>query len=57
MVENNELQAKLVEMHSTLHKELYDNVLPFWEKHSIDEKNGGFFNNLDRDGKIYDKKK
>lgn len=35
-------------------KELHDNVLPFWLNHSLDKKNGGYFNNLDRDGKVYD---
>jgi len=34
--------------------ELVDNVLPFWLKHSRDEKNGGFFTCLRRDGSVYD---
>lgn len=32
-------------------------MLPFWLKHSIDSKHGGFFNNLDNDGKVYDTRK
>lgn len=34
--------------------ELVDNVLPFWLKHSRDEKDGGFFTCLRRDGSVYD---
>jgi len=34
--------------------ELLHNVLPFWEQHSIDAENGGFFTCLDRKGKVYD---
>lgn len=35
-------------------QELINNILPFWLKHSKDEKNGGFFSCLDRTGKVYD---
>jgi N-acylglucosamine 2-epimerase len=35
-------------------QELLDNVMPFWMKHSIDEKNGGYFNCLDRFGNVFD---
>lgn len=34
--------------------ELYDNVLPFWLDHSLDSEHGGYFNCLDRDGRVYD---
>ncbi len=34
--------------------ELLQNVLPFWLHHSRDEKNGGFFTCLNRQGKVYD---
>jgi N-acylglucosamine 2-epimerase len=37
--------------------ELFNNVIPFWEKHSVDYENGGFWNCLDRDGAKYDTKK
>jgi N-acylglucosamine 2-epimerase len=37
--------------------ELLKNVIPFWEKHSVDRVNGGFWNCLDRDGSTYDTKK
>jgi N-acylglucosamine 2-epimerase len=34
--------------------ELFDNVIPFWEKNSIDTECGGYFTCLDRRGKVYD---
>ncbi|SMO86071.1 AGE family epimerase/isomerase [Fodinibius sediminis] len=33
---------------------LLSDVIPFWEKHSVDEKYGGYFSCLDRDGTAYD---
>lgn len=38
-------------------KELTNNIIPFWEKHCVDEEFGGYFNCLDRDGSIYDTSK
>lgn len=35
-------------------QELLENVLPFWIKNSRDEKNGGYFTCLDREGKVFD---
>ena len=34
--------------------ELFERVLPFWERHSPDAVHGGYFNNLDHDGAVYD---
>ncbi len=34
--------------------ELLNNVIPFWEKHSLDWQQGGYFTCLDREGKVYD---
>jgi N-acylglucosamine 2-epimerase len=34
--------------------ELLQNILPFWLVNSLDEKNGGFFTCLSREGKVYD---
>ncbi len=34
--------------------ELLENVIPFWEKNSVDMVNGGFFTCLDRTGKVFD---
>jgi N-acylglucosamine 2-epimerase len=33
---------------------LLNNVLPFWETHSIDHEHGGFFTCLNREGYVYD---
>lgn len=33
---------------------LLNNVIPFWEKNSIDREHGGYFTCLDRKGKVYD---
>lgn len=33
---------------------LFNDVMPFWSKHSIDGQHGGFFTCLDRYGKVYD---
>jgi N-acylglucosamine 2-epimerase len=33
---------------------LLNNVIPFWEQHSIDWEQGGYFTCLDRHGKVYD---
>lgn len=35
-------------------KELLENVVPFWEQHSIDQEYGGFITCLERDGRPYD---
>ncbi|GMN10346.1 AGE family epimerase/isomerase [Croceitalea sp. MTPC9] len=35
-------------------KELHNEVIPFWEKHSLDKEFGGFFTCLTEKGKIYD---
>jgi len=36
---------------------LFEDVLPFWETHSPDDEHDGPFNNLDRDGAVYDSTK
>ena len=33
---------------------LLDDVLPFWERHSLDTRDGGFFSCLAREGSVYD---
>jgi N-acylglucosamine 2-epimerase len=33
---------------------LLDDILPFWQRHSVDREQGGFFTCLDRDGSVYD---
>jgi len=40
---------------SRLYKDaLLNNIIPFWERHSLDRTNGGYFTCLDREGKVYD---
>jgi mannose/cellobiose epimerase-like protein (N-acyl-D-glucosamine 2-epimerase family) len=34
--------------------ELTNNILPFWLRYSKDEKHGGYFTCLDREGNVYD---
>lgn len=34
--------------------ELVQNVMPFWEKYSLDKVGGGFFTCLDREGNVFD---
>lgn len=36
---------------------LYDDVIPFWEKHCVDRVHGGYHTFLDRDGSVYDTEK
>jgi N-acylglucosamine 2-epimerase len=36
---------------------LLNDVLSFWEKHSLDDQQGGYFTCLDRQGNVYDKDK
>lgn len=35
-------------------KTLLNNVIPFWEKYSLDMENGGYFTCLDREGNVFD---
>jgi N-acylglucosamine 2-epimerase len=34
--------------------ELLNNIVPFWQQHSVDREQGGFFTCLDQFGKVYD---
>jgi len=34
--------------------ELLEQIIPFWEKNSIDKEYGGYFTCLDREGSVYD---
>ncbi len=49
--------GKLQKYRELYHNELYQSVIPFWMHHSLDREHGGYFNCLDRDGKVYDEKK
>ncbi len=44
-----------MKQYTTLYKkELLENVIPFWLKHSKDEADGGFFTSLDQFGNVFD---
>lgn len=45
---------QLKEYASLYKKELLEEVIPFWEKNSLDKEFGGFFTCLDRTGNVYD---
>ncbi len=47
-------RARLLELREIYHRELFKSVIPFWLDHSLDRKNGGQFNSLDRDGSVFD---
>ena len=47
----------LIECAVVYKNELLQNILPFWLNNSKDEKNGGYFTCLDRQGKVFDKDK
>ena len=48
------MDKKLENIKTGLENELYGSVIPFWEKYSVDRTNGGYFNCLTRDGRVYD---
>ena len=48
----------LWQKYETLYRNtLLQDVIPFWEKHSLDRDCGGFFTCLDRSGQVYDEDK
>ncbi len=47
-----EISFDVYELH--YRKALLEDVIPFWEHHSIDNKYGGYFSCLERDGAVYD---
>jgi len=44
----------LQQLKTEFENELYSAVLPFWEQHSMDTQYGGYYNCLDRNGRVYD---
>ncbi len=47
----------LLEYRDIYSQNLTESVIPFWLKHSIDHKNGGYFACVDRQGQVYDTRK
>jgi N-acylglucosamine 2-epimerase len=48
------MPAKYSQYEKQYHETLLDEVMPFWQKYSIDRVHGGYFSCLDRDGTVYD---
>ena len=46
--------ARLRAYHENYRRELFDQVVPFWLRHSLDHQHGGQFTCLDRDGTVFD---
>ncbi len=42
------------ELGARFRSDLLQDVIPFWERHSLDEEHGGYFTCLDRDGTVFD---
>lgn len=45
---------RLTSILSLYSSKLFNDVIPFWEEHSIDETYGGYFTCLDREGTVFD---
>ena len=51
-------KARISELKQFYHKQLLENVVPFWEKSDlIDREYGGFITSVDREGKSYNSDK
>ena len=48
------MKQQFAELAATYKNTLLNNIIPFWENHSIDREQGGYFTCLDRQGKVYD---
>jgi N-acylglucosamine 2-epimerase len=51
------LRTALQGWRDRVHAELFDSVVPFWERHVLDREFGGYHDHLDRDGTPYDETK
>lgn len=45
------------EIYKRYRRELFESVVPFWLRYSIDREAGGYFTGLDREGTVYDSRK
>ncbi|MBN1492260.1 MAG: AGE family epimerase/isomerase [Phycisphaerae bacterium] len=48
------MNKRCAELETLYHDALLKDVIPFWEKHSIDRECGGYFTCLDRAGAVFD---
>ncbi len=53
-VRNSALDPSFADLAQQYKTALLDDVLPFWENHSLDRTYGGYFTCLDRAGEVYD---
>jgi len=51
------LRVTLQGWRDRVREELFGNVIPFWERYSLDAEYGGYLDHLDRDGAPFDSKK
>lgn len=49
-----DIPARAALIGAQMRSELFDSVVPFWERHSPDREFGGYFSCLDRDGSVFD---
>ncbi len=47
-------KKEITSLKQIFEQELFNNIVPFWETHSQDQKHGGYFNCLHRDGRVYE---
>jgi len=47
-------QIDILQSQNIYQQALLEDVIPFWEKHSVDAQQGGYFTCLERDGTVYD---
>ncbi len=47
----------LTDLAALCESELRESIIPFWMKHSIDKRNGGYWTCLERDGTVFDTRK
>lgn len=51
---NNQIRTNMKLYAEQYKNELFHNILPFWQEHSLDKAQGGFLTCLERDGKVFD---
>jgi N-acylglucosamine 2-epimerase len=51
------LRSEIAAYRSQYEKELFESVVPFWERYSFDRECGGYYSCIDRDGTIFDSDK
>jgi N-acylglucosamine 2-epimerase len=51
------MRAELEKYAGRYRRELLESVLPFWLRHAPDREHGGYFTCLDREGRLYDRRK